>query len=111
MKEKVSVFVALAPVTRITTSQSPILKWLVENIAGFLKTFENLGVHYVLTQNWLTTQAGKILCQKLEKPCELSEFLVSSDPDYDDMERYKVLVSTYPHGASVKSILHFQQIS
>lgn len=55
MKEKVSVFVALAPVTRITTSQSPILKWLVENIAGFLKTFENLGVHYVLTQNWLTT--------------------------------------------------------
>lgn len=67
--EKISVFVALAPVTKISHSKTPFFDWIAMFYDEFEDSIKALGIHYLLTKTWLTTETGKMLCETLEKPC------------------------------------------
>ena len=67
--EKVSLFVALAPVTKGTHTRSPLYKWFTRNYDIFYDTIEVLNLHSLFTYSWLASQNEIIFCVLFEEVC------------------------------------------
>ena len=88
-KEKMSVFVALAPVSMIPNTEAEIFKFAADFYDELDDTMNLLGIHSVLNATWYTNATTKIFCNSIPAFCLLLEKLfVSSDPAYDDQDRF-----------------------
>ena len=106
--DKVSLFVALGPVTKIANNSDPLLNFIVlfyNDISRFANLF---GIHELFGANWLTTTAMNLFCTNIPQFCELIEkFFASKETDLDDDDRFAVYMGHEPNGASVKALLHY----
>ena len=109
-KDKVSLFVALGPVTKISHTEAAIFQFLSNFYDLFADTCSVLGIHEFLGQNWFTSGVSTLFCTNIPELCELIAMLfVSSNPELDDNDRFAVYMGHEPNGSSVKSILHYTQ--
>lgn len=99
-EDKMSLFVALAPVSQISHTTNPMFKYLsyavneVVDAADLLRIYEVLGPDAAL--------ATKALCSIAVKFCKLAEdFLITHDSSYDNTDRFQVYMGHFPAGASV----------
>jgi hypothetical protein len=84
-KEKMSIFVALAPVTMLPNTQAEIFKFAADFYDELDDTLNLFNIHSVLNQTWYTSATTKLFCNAIPAFCLLLERLfVSSDPTYDD---------------------------
>ena len=109
-KDKLSLFVALGPVTKITNTESELLKFFGSFYDTINDTTSLLGIHNIFANNWITSGAMDLLCTHIDTLCKLVEsFFVTNETDLDDDARFKVYMGHEPNGASVKSMLHYAQ--
>jgi hypothetical protein len=84
-KDKVSIFVALAPVTMIPNTQVDAFKIGADLYDEIDDTFDLLGIHSVLNDTWYTSGTTALFCNAIPSLClALEKLFVSSDPTYDD---------------------------
>lgn len=66
------------------------------------------GINHLMGQTWLTSSVTSLFCNHMLWFCELLEsFFASSDPKYDDPDRFKVYIDHEPNGAPTRSLLHY----
>jgi lysosomal acid lipase/cholesteryl ester hydrolase len=107
--ERLNLFVALAPVTRLDHTTSLLFKYFA-GLGGTLSSVLGVfGIYDMLGQssNW----ALKIICKPLPFVCEVGEgFFITQNPKIDDKTRFNDYMGHFPAGASVKSIDHYSQL-
>ena len=88
-EKKISVFVALGPVTKVSHTTSTVFnlaKDMYVPIDHFASTF---GIHELLGKTWLTDKATKLFCNAIPDFCRaLQRLVISSDPKADDLDRF-----------------------
>jgi hypothetical protein len=110
MKTKVSVFVALGPVTKISHSTSAIFQFAKHFYDEIDDALWTLGIYEILGKSWFTSTAMKLFCGKIPQLCTLLEKLtVSSNPATDDLDRFAILMDHEPNGSSAQSIMLYLQ--
>jgi len=109
-ESKVSVFVALGPVTKIPNTGAAALQWAC-HFYDTLDDAVNLFDYYeFLGSNFITDAATKLFCGAVPEFCVLiEEMFCTSDPDADDQDRFQVYLDHNPNGSPTKSVLHYAQ--
>ena len=108
-KERLNLWVALAPVTKLDHCKSLLMQELskfeslVESTLNFLHVYDLLGG---------PASAGtKIACGTFPWICQFGEgFLITQNPTLDDPERFQVYMGHFPAGASTQSLMHYAQM-
>lgn len=109
-KDKVPLFVALGPVSKISHTQAAVFQWAAEFYNELADTCSLLGIHSILDANWFTSTVSQLFCSNIPRFCELIELLFAShNPTLDDADRFGVYMGHEPNGASIKAILHYAQ--
>lgn len=107
---KVSVFVALAPVTKIPNTRAAVIQYAVDFYNELDDAFDLFGIDHLLGMNWLTNTTTKLFCNSMIEFCLLLEGLMATnDPDLDDADRYQVWLDHSPNGMSVRSLMIYAQ--
>ena len=108
--DKLSLFVALGPVTKITNTESELLQFFSKFYDAMSTTTALLNIHAIFQNNWVTAGAMDLLCTHIDTLCKLVEsFFVTNKTELDDDARFKVYMGHEPNGASVKAMLHYAQ--
>lgn len=108
-KEKLNLFVALAPVTRLDHSTSEIMvliSWPWKMIRDLFYLFRI----YHIFDGWQAV-VMQDTCRIFPSLCLFGEgFLITQDPSIDDPERFNVYMGHFPAASSVQSLVHFGQL-
>lgn len=108
-KEKLNLYVALAPVTRLDHSTTQMFVYLAKVGDDLRDLLYGIGVYHLL-DGWQST-IMKATCQVLPPFCQIAEgFLITKDPSLDDPDRFNVYMGHFPAGASVQSLIHYAQM-
>jgi hypothetical protein len=108
--DKLSLFVALGPVSKIPNTQVSLFTMAAEFYDELAGAVSLLGIYHMMDKNWLTDQFTQKLCGVVEWLCRyLADFVASADPTLDDMDRNAVYMGHFPNGIAVKQILHYAQ--
>ena len=108
--DKVPLFVALGPVTKISHTEASIFKFAADFYTELADACSLFGIHEMLGANWFTSTATQLFCSNIPYFCELiSQLFITHNPDLDDSDRFGVYMGHEPNGASVKAILHYAQ--
>jgi len=100
--DKVSVFIALGPVMKLTHCKSALIQLVSANDALLLDTCKLLGIYEFFPANWLTTGAMRLLCGTIPALCRLGDFLIADeDTTLDDADRLTVYLGHFPSGTSL----------
>jgi hypothetical protein len=84
-KNKLSIFVALAPVTMIPNTEAEVFKIASAMYDEIDDTLNLLNIHSVLNNTWYTSATTKLFCNAIPSLClALEGLFVSSNPDLDD---------------------------
>lgn len=106
--ERLNLFAALAPVTRLDHTTNLLFKYfagLGHSLASIANVFH---IYYILGGG--TNEAIRLLCGPLPFICEVGEgFFITENPLLDDHSRFQVYMGHFPAGASVKSLDHYSQ--
>ena len=108
-EQRLNLFVALAPVTRIDHCKSKVMRFVSTFIGILDKTFDFLKIYHILGDkfNFIT----KIACGIDPEFCQYSEgFLITQTPDLDDPVRFQAYMGHFPAGASTQSLVHYGQM-
>jgi len=90
-KDKVPLFVALGPVTKISHTEAAVFKWSADFYSELADACYLFGIHELLGANWLTTTASTLFCSNISIFCELlSELFITHNPELDDNDRFGV---------------------
>jgi len=109
-KEKISIFVALAPVTMLPNTDTYLFQLASDFYDELDDTFDLLNIHSVLNNTWYTSDTAKLFCDALPPFClALESLFVSNDTEYDDQDRFQVYMDHEPNGSDVKALLHYTQ--
>ena len=83
--DKLSLFVALGPVTKITNTKSKLLQLASTFYREIETTADLLGVHNLFGNNWLTDGTMDLFCTHIDTFCKAAESLFVTDKtDLDD---------------------------
>ena len=108
--DKLSLFVAVGPVSKITNTQAEIFTLAGLFYNDIARTLSVLGIHELLGSNWFTDGISDLFCTHIAVFCELIAMLfVNQHPELDDNDRFAVYMGHEPNGTSVKSLLHYAQ--
>jgi pimeloyl-ACP methyl ester carboxylesterase len=111
IKEKINLFVALAPVVKLTHGKSNIIDLAADHYTLLKDTFKLIGLNELLPANWLQQTSTDIICGAIPSFCLWAEsFVATTDPSLDDTERFQVYMGHFPSGTSLNCILHYGQI-
>lgn len=89
MNEKVSVFVAVGPVTKVSHATSTVINMAADLYVPIDHFASLFGVHELLGQNWFTSSACKLFCNAIPSFCAaLTRLFISSNPKADDLDRF-----------------------
>jgi len=110
-KEKVNVFIALAPVARLDHTMSELLK-LTASSVNIIEDVVVDTFHYYdfFPPNWAQDVITEMFCDLLLGICE--DFLAlfaDLDPSVDNMDRINTYLTHVPSGAGYKSFVHYAQ--
>lgn len=108
-KDKVNLFVALAPVIRLDNAQLPNFLSFLSKFQKFLEQrLADVGIHELFGKGW------EVEFEKIVKTIpglqNLRQYEDFSNPKYDNMEKSKVFEGHFPHGSSVRALAHYSQI-
>ena len=109
-KEKLSLYVALGPVTKIPNEQTKAIKLAADLYDTVATAAHMFGVYDVLDSNVLSKEATKLFCTDgpLTDFCDyMAEAFISGDPQADDHDRLTVKNAHGPYGTPTKSLLHY----
>jgi len=107
-EEKVSLFIALGPITHLANVESSLFKFFTSNNQLILETSKLLGIYEYFPANFLTTGAMTALCGVFPDICKFDTSLIfDGDPSVIDTERMKVYSGHFPAGASLYCLEHF----
>ena len=100
-KDKLNLFVALAPVTKITLTKSALLRHVDDHYDWLTWFLNRRDIHEVFGYLW--TISFKIVCGTELNFCTWSEgYLITQNPEFDDADRFQVYMGHLPGGSSVK---------
>ena len=111
-KDKLSIFVALGPVTKIPHEECKAIRFASDMYDTVATAVDTFGMHTMLDSNWFTSEATKLFCTDgpLTDFCDyMAEAFISGDPAADDHERLTVKNAHGPYGTPTKSMLHYAQ--
>jgi lysosomal acid lipase/cholesteryl ester hydrolase len=84
-KDKISIFVALAPVTMLPNTDTTLFHLASDFYDELDDTFDLLNIHSVLNNTWYTSDTVALFCNLLPPFClALESLFVSNDTEYDD---------------------------
>ena len=69
--DKVPLFVALGPVTKISHTQAGIFQFASNFYTELADTCSVLGIHELLGANWFTSGVSQLFCSNIPSFCEL----------------------------------------
>jgi lysosomal acid lipase/cholesteryl ester hydrolase len=108
---RVSVFIALGPVTRLDNCKSSLLQFFSHNGALLIDTCNTLGIYEFFPANYLDTGAMKLLCGVIPALCRFGVYLVADeDTSLDNADRLNVYLGHFPAGSSLKCLNHYSQL-
>ena len=111
LKEKVSIFIALGPVMKLTHTKSTLIKFFAFNEWLIVDTCNLLGIYEFFPANWLDTGAMRILCGTIPALCEFGDYLIADeDITLDDEGRLQVYLGHFPSGTSLRTLAHYGNI-
>jgi len=111
LAERVSVFVALGPVTNLYNCKSSLIQFFANFQNLIADTAGLLGFYEFFPANWLTTGFMRLFCGTIPQICEFGLFLISDeDPALNDQDRTPVFLGHFPSGTSLRSLEHYAQI-
>lgn len=108
--EKVNLFVALGPVTKLQNIEVPALR----DSAAMWPEVEYLalkfGAYNLFDAGWLEESATQMLCDTLSDKCEsLFMYMSGADGSIDDMARYDVFLKDFPAGNGYRNLVYYSQ--
>lgn len=107
--DKVPLFVALGPVTKISHTQAQLFQFTSHFYDELADTANLLGIHEIGGANWFT-HTGAEFCVHIPEFCEvILELFTNHHPDLNDNDRFAVYAGHSPNGTSMKDILHYTQ--
>jgi hypothetical protein len=109
-REKIKLFIALAPVARVDNMKSGFLKFLKN--AKFHKILKATNQFEVFPGNEVSNNFNRWISKNLPSISNLALEMISDDNinnSNNDRERVGVYLSHYPAGASLQSLNHFIQ--
>jgi len=107
LKDKINLFVAMAPVLRLGNTSSKSLKGLANYKFTLGNTLKTFGIYEVMGVKWLSL-VDKI-CGRMEAFCDMTHDFAEGDSKYNDAERADVSQGHFPHPASWKQLAHYAQ--
>ena len=89
--DKVPIFVALGPVTKVSHTEAELAKFSVNFYDELADTCSLLGIHELLGANWFTSGVSQLFCSNIPEFCKLiSALFVTHNPSLDDNDRFGV---------------------
>jgi len=109
--DKISVFIALGPVMKLTHCKSNLLQFVAKNDALLVDTCKVLGIYEFFPANWLTTGGFRLICGTIPALCKFGTFLIADeDTSLDNTDRLSVYLGHFPSGTSLRCLEHYAQI-
>ena len=108
-KERINLFVALAPAVRLDSSPLANLLTFLAKFDWFLeKRLADVGIYELFGKGW-EVEFEKII-KTIPGLKNLRQYEDFTNPKYDSPEKSKVFEGHFPHGSSVRAIAHYSQI-
>ena len=111
-KEKINVFIALAPVVKMNNTLSHALKFVSAHwkIVEFIGV-DLLGLYSIVGPNNALNHIYTSFCLFFDPVCKLGVYLISDrDVHLDNMSRDDVYYSHFPSGCGYKNFVHYGQL-
>ena len=109
--DKVSIFVALGPVTKLTHCKSGLINVVADFSDVIEPICQDLGIYEFFPADWLTKGLFRTICGYIPDLCKLGIFLIADeDTDLDKDERTQDYLGHFPSGTSLRCLLHYAQI-
>lgn len=109
-EQRVNIFIALAPVTRLQNVGSTLLRILFKN-SWILNFFESLGFRELAGSNFITRTIFRTGCGWVPLICKAYDyFTANSHPGVEFKKYMQTYFAHYPAGTSMKSVKHYVQI-
>ena len=109
---RISLFMALGPVTNMNNSKSELLSFIASNDDLILDVCNLFGIYDMFPANWLDSTFMKVMCGYVPFLCNLGISLIcDEDTSLDDETRLEDYVGGhFPSGTSLKCLDHYGQI-
>ena len=109
-RDKVSIFVALAPVTKITNQKADMVSIAADLYVAIDDAAELIHLYEIGGANWFKNTLIRKLCTTIESFCLAIQKIISTDnPDTDDLTRFAVYMGHQPNGTPSRTIMHYAQ--
>ena len=109
-KQRVTIFVALGPVSRLDHATNAILRVALKSTVVF-KTLRNFNINDFLPSNLITKTIFTLFCGTAPTACKYAfQILGDADPSVDSTQWARVYYGHYPGGISTKCLEHYSQI-
>jgi hypothetical protein len=110
-KERLNVFVALAPPTRISNTNSVPLQIVAAHIEPMELLVIKMGMYNMFGPDYAINNEVADFCDKnLEFCISMLKVLTDGDPSVDNFDRVKTYLTHIPSGSGYKNQFHFAQI-
>ena len=111
MASKISLFVALGPVTKIPNQSITPVTYATEHYDLVDDAAWTFGVHSIGSDSsWLSQESTKLFCKAVPGFCwNWSDGWTNLDPTTDDKDRVKVAGGHGGNQSPIKSVLHYAQ--
>lgn len=108
-KNKLNMFVALAPVSSLHNSTAYFLKTAAKFYTEIKAAANLVGIYSLLTPG-IPSKLVTAFCTTVPSICnDLQVFATSYDLTHDDLDRFAVYMGHYPSGISLQSLYHYSQ--
>ena len=109
IKEKVNVFVALAPIARLDHTMSKLLKLMASMLDEIeFVVVDVLHFYDMFPPSFLDNQLTALFCDILQPICEaFLELFCDLDTDVDNLDRMNTYLTHIPAGAGYKNFMHY----
>ena len=102
-------FIALAPIAWVNHIKSGPMELMAHS--DLAQVLETMHVQQFFPANFLESDFGHYFCAVYPEKCEdFMGFLVGFDKQYDNEDRYSIIVEHEPSGTSVTNMLHWKQL-
>ena len=105
--EHVSLFVALGPVTRLTHTKDPLLKFSSKKMQIIEEAEYLFDQREIFGPNWKRDLGSIQFCNQLPLMCSVLETYTENYSEFDDRRSYLVYMGHYPSSSPVRSLMHF----
>jgi len=105
---RVNLFVALAPVTRVQNIKPWFFRWLASETDWIKWATDTFGWYEIF--GFYANERSRLVCGVTPSVCtNLEGMFLTSDPKYEDPDRFEVYMGHIPGGTSLKAYEHISQ--